>query len=96
MRTRDVSVRSLTYTRCVTSAHYETVDSLLLLLAEARERAEGAARAAAAAGGPEALVDALEVADRELLALHKRLYDGTYLGGITTSRESAQLELDAA
>lgn len=80
----------------MTSAHYETVDSLLLLLAEARERAEGAARAAVAEGRPPALVEALEAADRELLALHKRLYDGTYLGGIAAAPEIAQLELGAA
>jgi hypothetical protein len=79
----------------VSTAHYETVDSILLLLAEARERAEGAARAAAGEGRPAALVEALEAADRELLALHKRLFDGAYLGGIAT-RAATQLELDAA
>ena len=79
----------------MSSAHYETVDSLLLLLSEARERAEGAARVAAAKGGPPGLVEALETADRELLALHKRLFDGVYLGSMAKPA-AAQLELDAA
>lgn len=79
----------------MSSAHYDTVDSVLLLLAEARERAEGAARSVAAEGGREGLVEALEAADRELLALHKRLFDGVYLGSIARPA-AAQLELDAA
>lgn len=79
----------------MSSAHYETVDSLLLLLSEARERAEGAARAVAEEDGREQLAEALRDADRELLALHKRLLDRTYF---TSSRSPAakQLELDAA
>lgn len=79
----------------MSSAHYATVDSILLLLAEARERAEGAARAAADEGKSAALVEALEAADQDLLALHKRLFDSAYLGGIAKPA-AAQLELDAA
>lgn len=79
----------------MSSAHYETIDSVLLLLSEARERAEGAARSVAAEGGREALVEALEAVERELLALHKRLFDGAYLGSIAKPA-AAQLELDAA
>ncbi len=78
----------------MSAAHYETVDSVLLLLAEARERAEGAARAIAADEGQAKLVQALEAADRELLALHKRLLDGAYFG--SEKPRTAQLELDAA
>ncbi len=76
------------------AAHYETIDSVLLLLSEARERAEGAAKAIADSGGQAALVDALQSADRELLALHRRLMDGAYFGA--TKPAVKQLELDAA
>ena len=79
----------------MSSAHYDTVDSVLLLLAEARERAEGAARAAGADGGRPELAEALAATERELLALHKRLFDGAYLGSIAKPA-AAQLELDAA
>lgn len=81
----------------MSSAHYDTVDSVLLLLAEVRERAEGAARAAAADGAQSGLVEALETADRELLALHERLFDAVYLGGVVSAApKPAQLELDAS
>lgn len=79
----------------MSSAHYETVDSLLLLLSEARERAEGAARTVAEEGGREQLAEALRETDRELLALHKRLLDGTYFASARTPA-AKQLELDAA
>lgn len=78
----------------MSAAHYETIDSVLLLLSEARERAEGAAKVVSAAGGQSELVDALEAADRDLLALHKRLLDGAYFGAAKPA--AAQLELDAA
>ena len=78
----------------MSAAHYETIDSVLLLLSEARERAEGAAKALADEGGHGNLVDALRAADSELLALHKRLLDGAYFGSGTP--RSKQLELDAA
>lgn len=78
----------------MSAAHYETIDSVLLLLSEARERAEGAAKAIADAGGQAGLVDALRAADTELLALHKRLLDGAYFGA--TKHALKQLELDAA
>ena len=81
----------------MSSAHYDTVDSVLLLLSEARERAEGAARAVTAQRGRDGLVEALEAADRDLVALYKRLFDGAYLGGVAVSAPApAQLELDAA
>ena len=78
----------------MSAAHYETVDSLLLLLSEARERAEGAAKAIADADGQANLVVALETVDRELLALHKRLLDSAYFGSAAPAVK--QLELDAA
>lgn len=79
----------------MTVGHYDTIDSVLLLVSEARERAEGAARAASAEGSRPGLVEALQAADRELLALHKRLFDDIYLAGLAKP-ESPQLELDAA
>ncbi len=54
---------------------HEEIDETLLLLSEARERAERAARAIAAAGGQAHVVEALERVDRELLAMHRRLMD---------------------
>jgi len=78
----------------MSAAHYETIDSVLLLLSEARERAEGAAKAIAESGGQANLVDALQSTDRELLALHRRLMDGAYFGSAKPAVK--QLELDAA
>lgn len=56
---------------------FTEVDATLLLLAEARERAERAARAVSDDGGPDHVVEALARVDRELLALHRRLMDET-------------------
>lgn len=73
---------------------FAEVDATLLLLAEARERAERAAKAVAAAGGDPSVVSALEATDRDLLALHRRLMDQTVLR--TSAEVEAQLALDAA
>jgi len=78
----------------MSAAHYETIDSVLLILSEARERAEGAARAIADDHGQENLIAVLQAADSELLALHKRLLDGAYFGSAQPA--ARQLELDAA
>lgn len=78
----------------MSAAHYETIDSVLLLLSEARERAEGAAKALADEGGQAHLVEALHTADCELLALHRRLMDGAYFS--SGQPRPKQLELDAA
>lgn len=75
-------------------SHLETVDELLLLLAEARERAEQAARHMRHDGGQAHVVAALEQVDRELLALHRRLLDETYFP--SSSPSAKQLALDAA
>lgn len=69
------------------------IDETLLLLSEARERAERAARAISAAGGQAHVLGALERADRELLALHRRLMDEAIFH--VPSAEQ-QLALDAA
>ncbi|MCP9484241.1 MAG: hypothetical protein MSC30_00075 [Gaiellaceae bacterium MAG52_C11] len=77
----------------MSSAQYESIEQTLLLLSEARERAEGAAREIAEAGGPEHLVAALSATDQELLALHRRLLDDAYFRSAATE---TQLALDAA
>ena len=51
------------------------VDATLLLISEARERAERAAKAVTEASGQAHVVAALERVDQELLALHKRLME---------------------
>lgn len=72
---------------------FTEVEETLLLVAEARERAERASRAVSAEGGPTHVTRALEAADRELLAIHRRLMEGTlFRVGVSDS----QLELDAA
>lgn len=77
----------------MSSAYYESIEQTLLLLSEARERAEGAAKAIADEGGPTHLVEALRTTDRELLALHRKLMDGAYFHA---ERRVEQLALDAA
>lgn len=74
--------------------YHERLEQTLLLIAEARERAEGTARAATAESAPEHVSAALRRADDELLALHRRLLEEAVLSaGPTAAR---QLALDAA
>jgi len=56
------------------------VDQALLCISEARERAEQAAREMREAHAEPELVSAMEAADRELLAVHRRLMESTYFG----------------
>jgi hypothetical protein len=72
---------------------FQAIDETLLLLSEARQRAERGAREAAADDAQQYLVDALEQVDRELLALHKRLMDDSL--GLVEQAET-QLALEAA
>lgn len=69
-------------------AHLAEVDRALLLISEAREFAERTARVVAGEGGSEALVTALEAADRELLSVHGDLSRGAYF---PDSREQLRL-----
>lgn len=78
----------------MTVTYFEALDETLLLLSEARERAERAAQEVRDGDGQSHIAEALERVDRELLALHRRLMDETYFHVPTTSRK--QLELDAA
>ena len=77
----------------MSSAYYDSIEQTLLLLSEARERAEGAAKQISDDGGPAHLVEALQTTDRELLALHRRLMDGAYF---PAEGRAQQLALDAA
>ena len=54
------------------------VDTALLYISEARERADRAARAIAKDGAEPHLVEALEQAERELEALGRKLMQRTY------------------
>lgn len=71
--------------------HFGAIDETLLLLAEARERAERAAREIRDGGGQEHLAEALERVDRELLALHRRLMDETFLHVPASPTQQLQL-----
>jgi hypothetical protein len=62
----------------VSESPYAHIDTALLYISEARERAEEAAKAMRELGAEERLVAAVEEADRELLALHRRLMEETY------------------
>lgn len=62
----------------VTENELAFIDSTLLCISEARERAESAAKEMRQASADATLVAALEEADRELLALHRRLMDAVY------------------
>ena len=75
-------------------SYRERVEQTLLLLVEARERAEAAARTAASEGAPEQVSAALRRVDEELLALHRRLLEDAVLS--PGPRAESQLALDAA
>jgi hypothetical protein len=62
----------------VTEAGFAFVDSTLLCISEARERAETAVKELRGLAADASVVAALEDADRELLALHRRLMDAVY------------------
>jgi hypothetical protein len=75
----------------------EALDETLLLLSEARERAERAVRETREGEGPEFIAEALERVDQELLTLHRRLMDETYFRVPGDRRDGeTQLALDAA
>jgi ssDNA-binding replication factor A large subunit len=75
-------------------SHFEALDETLLLLSEARERAERAAQEVRADEGQEHIAEALERVDRKLLAMHRRLMDETYF--YVPASPVKQLELGAA
>lgn len=59
-------------------AHFSEIEKTLLFVSEARERAERAAKALERANAEPHLTGALEQAERELLAIHRRLMQSTY------------------
>jgi hypothetical protein len=59
-------------------AHFAEIEKTLLYISEARVRAERATKLIAKDGADAHLVEALEEADRELLALHRKLMQSTY------------------
>ncbi|MGA9763043.1 MAG: hypothetical protein WBQ14_11555 [Gaiellaceae bacterium] len=78
------------------SVQFAAIDEVLLLLSEARERSEGAARRISESNGEAHLVAALLRVDKELLALHRRLLDETLFHVPASEKPETQLALDAA
>lgn len=78
----------------MTALQSQALEETLLLLSEARERAERAAQEIRGDGGQEHIAEALERVDHELLAMHRQLMDGTYFH--TPAAVERQLALDAA
>jgi hypothetical protein len=58
--------------------HFAEIEATLLYVSEARERAEKASKAISKDGAEPHLIDALDAAETELAAVHKRLMQGTY------------------
>jgi len=58
----------------------EVIDRVLLLISEADQRAAEGAQEVARTEGEQHLVAALKEADRELLAIHRRLLEAMYSG----------------
>jgi hypothetical protein len=71
----------------VSSEHLAEVERTLLLIAEARERAERTARRVRREEGERRLVEALEDADRALLAVHGELMRSAYFGADASSEQ---------
>ena len=62
----------------VNEAHFAEIEKTLLFISEARERADRAVKALERDDADAHLVEALADAERELLALHRRLMQTTY------------------
>jgi len=62
----------------VNEAHFAEIEKTLLFISEARERADKAAKALERDDADAHLVEALADAERELLAIHRRLMQTTY------------------
>ena len=62
----------------VNEAHFAEIEKTLLFISEARERAQRAAKVLARDEADAHLVEALAEAEKELLALHRRLMQATY------------------
>jgi hypothetical protein len=75
----------------VTPEHLEAVEKTLLLLSEARERAEAAARRLRAGDAPSHVVVALETTDSALVGLYNDLTRDALFSGLEV--EPRQLRL---
>jgi hypothetical protein len=75
------------------SRHLEQIDAALLCVAEARERAERAARGLRRDGGHDDLASLLEAAEKDLFALHGEIMRTAYFGSAVAE---PQLELTSA
>ncbi len=62
----------------VNEAHFAEIEKTLLFISEARERAERAAKTLERDDADAHLIEALAEAEKELLALHRRLMQATY------------------
>jgi hypothetical protein len=62
----------------VNEAHFAEVEKTLLFVSEARQRAERAAKTLGKDAADEHLIEALEEAEQELAAIHRRLMQSTY------------------
>ncbi len=62
----------------VNESHFAEIEKTLLFVTEARERAQRAAKALGRDDAEGHLVEALEEAERELMAVHRRLMHSTY------------------
>ena len=76
----------------MSAEHFAEIERALVYVSEARERVEQTARSLVGDGAQPHLVEALQLADAELLAVHRRLMDRTYFA----APGARQLELDAA
>jgi hypothetical protein len=59
-------------------AHFGEIEKVLLYIADARQRAEGAAKKLAKSGGDSHLVAALAEAERSLKEVHRTLMQSSY------------------
>jgi len=78
---RGVSSSAVASIALMNGEHLAEVDQTLLLIAEARERAERAARTVRRNEADANLVEALQAADRSLLEVHSELRKTVYFGG---------------
>jgi len=62
----------------VNESHFAEIEKTLLFVTEARERAQRAAKALGRDDADGHLVEALEEAERALMAVHRRLMHATY------------------
>ncbi|MBI4897032.1 MAG: hypothetical protein HY827_01525 [Actinobacteria bacterium] len=76
---------------------YERIDQLLLVLSEARERAESASAEWRGANVPQVAIEEFDQIERELHAMYNRVMDAAYYRGRgkKIAPPEVQLSLDA-